>query len=537
MPQTAEGREVLPWNYVEGLREADRKRANPRCIIAQRGCQEKFLASNSDITIFGGARGPGKTFSLLLETLRDICNPHFNSVILRAEKGDFKGIIEKSSGLYSQFGTYNRAQNDMTWNFTNGGKQYLTYFSDPISDFKKRFQGQEYSYIGIDEITHITYEKFQYLKTTNRNPWGIRNRIYGTCNPDPDSWVRRFIDWWIGEDGYPIEARDGVRRYCFMGGSTPEEIVWGDTALEVYKQCKDVIDGQWKPAFSKLGFDKVSMFVKSVTFIRGKLEENTKLLSSDPAYLANLVQQDEEQRARDLDGNWNFRNTGDDMLKMGDMERWFDNAEQLGDKHRRCSCDIAFSGGDSLVMWLWIGNHVEDVFVCRTNAKKTIALVKTKLEEWGVREEDFVYDLNGLGQTFKGFFPRALPFNNMAAPEGKTEEERKRIKYVYANLKSQCAYLFVRSVQDGEMSINSELLAKKFSGDGYENLPLRQILMKERKALRADENASDKGFRLIGKPMMKHFVGHSPDYIESLLMFKLFTVRRTHVKPRGLWRL
>ena len=30
-------------------------------------------------------------------------------------------------------------------------------------------------------------------------------------------------------------------------------------------------------------------------------------MSSDPTYLANLVNQSDEQRARDLDGNWNTK--------------------------------------------------------------------------------------------------------------------------------------------------------------------------------------------------------------------------------------
>lgn len=117
---TNTGEPVLTYEYVELLR----KEKSPLRIIAQKGCQEKFLASTADFTIFGGNRGPGKTFSLLMDALKDIKNSHFSAAILRAEKGDFKGIIEKSSILYSQFGTYNKSQNDMTWNFDKGGKLF-----------------------------------------------------------------------------------------------------------------------------------------------------------------------------------------------------------------------------------------------------------------------------------------------------------------------------------------------------------------------------------------------------------------------------
>ena len=531
--RTKKGEPVLPYGHIELFRGSEK--LDPLKIMPQRGCQEKFLASNADITIFGGNRGPGKTFSLLMEALRDITDKDFNAVILRAEKGDFKGIIEKSSRLYSQFGTYNRSQNDMTWNFDKGGKLFLTYFSDPIDDFKKRFQGQEYAYIGIDEITHISYDKFKYILTDNRNSHGIRNRLYGTCNPDPDSWVRKFIDWWIGPDGLPLEERDGVLRYCFMDGNSPDSIFWGASPEEVYAQCREIIDSLWNPKFGELGFDKISMFVKSVTFIKGKLEENVILLKSDPNYLANLAQQDEEQRARDLEGNWNFKNAGDDMIKMADMERFFAAPYNLDDQKRRATCDIAFTGGDSLVLWLWVGWHVEDIFVCRDDAKTTLSVVKSKLREWGVLEEDFTYDLNGIGQTFKGFFPKAVPFNNLEAPVPADPSEKDGIKAVYANVKSQCAYLFAKKLIRGEVSINEDLLSMPFSGDGFDKWPLRRVLMQERKCVRKNEDSADKGFSLIQKKLMRRYVGHSPDYFESLIMRYIFELKKSiHHKPKGL---
>ena len=110
------------------------------------------------------------------------------------------------------------------------------------------------------------------------------------------------------------------------------------------------------------------MFVKSVVFIRARLEDNIKLIEADSNYAANLAQQDEESRARDLEGNWNFKAAGDDILKIEHMERFFNNSAQYGDNKRRVACDIAYEGGDNLVLWLWIGNHIEDVYVSRDNS-------------------------------------------------------------------------------------------------------------------------------------------------------------------------
>lgn len=533
------GSQVLSFDEMDAIRKAESAIPNPHIVYPQAGCQEKFLSSNADITIFGGSRGGGKSFALLLEALKDVNHPHFNAIVMREEKDDLENLINESENIFTQFGRYNKSKDDMTWNFNYGGHLHFGIYSQDLKAFKKKYQGKQYAYIGIDEITHIPYSKFKYIITDNRNAYGIRNRVYGTCNPDPDSWVRKFIDWWIGLDGYPIEERDGMVRYCFMEGNTTNSIIWGETPEEVYEQCKGTIEKLWKPSYEKLGFNKRTMFIKSVTFIYGKLEENVKLLASDPNYVANLAQQDATQRGRDLGGNWDVRTGGDDLLTLDDMEAFFTTEDLTNTQDappRRASADIAFTGGDSLVMWLLDGWNIADVFVCRNDSKTTLGLVKAKLSAWGVREENFTYDLNGLGQMFRGFFPRAIPFNNMAAAIPRNNEEKSVIRNLFGNLKSECAYMLIERIKNKTISISPRLLDLRFSGDGFEKMPLRNILIKERKALRQESSTSDKSFSLVKKGQMKLYVGHSPDYIEALLMSMVFSLHRQR-RRAGLWKL
>ena len=526
------GDPVYSYEYIEALRVSDRKKANPLKIIAQRGCQEKFLASSSDITIFGGSRGGSKSFSLLMESLKDIYNPYYNSILLRNEKDDLLDLINTSYILYGQMGQYNKSISDMTWYFKNGGKLKFSYLADSYDDFKKRFQGKQYSFIGIDEITHCSYEKFKYLITCNRNAYGIRNRFYGTCNPDPDSWVRKFIDWWIGEDGLPIDERDGIIRYCFMEGDSPDSIYWGNTPEEVYNQCKHIIDPLWKDAYEELGFNKVTMYVKSVTFIQGRLEENIKLIASDPNYAANLSQQNEEQRARDLEGNWNFKATGDDLIKMSDMDRFYSASAQIEKGIRYVSADIAFEGGDFCVMWLWIDLHIKDVFVMRENSANTETMFMAKLNEWGVSEENVIYDYWGVGQAISGHVKRAVKFTGTQKPE-------KQFENSYKNIKSQCAEMLAHYIQDGKISIEPRLLDLKFSGKKgkYQKVALKDILMKERKCIRHKDNSNIGGFELINKEGMIKAVGYSPDFFESLIYRMYFEINKKKIfKPKGMLR-
>ena len=509
----------LVWNFeYVGEQEC--------CCIAVDNANSLFMAEDFIVT------HNSKSFSLLMESLKDITNGKFNAILLRNERDDLQDLVNTSYQLYDSFGTYNRSINDMTWNFYNGGKLKFSYYAGSYEDFETRFRGRQYSYIGIDEITQIAYRKFKFLVTCNRNAYGIRNRFYGTCNPDPDSWVRKFIDWWIDEDGLPIAEKDGVIRYCFMDGETPDQIYWGSTPEEVYEQCKDIIDPLWKDEYEALGFNKITMFVKSATFIKGKLEENIALISSDPNYVANLAQQDEEQRARDLEGNWNFKRTGDDMIKMEDMEKFYNNSEQTMNGVRYVSADIAFEGGDFCVMWLWEGLHIKDIFVMRENSAKTEAMFAAKLIEWGVREENVVYDYWGVGQALSGHFKRAVKFTG-------TEKPKEPFDKSYKNVKSQCAEMLAHFIQDGKISIEPRLLDMKFSGKKgkYSNTPLRQILMKERKCIRHKDNSSLGGFELVNKEGMIKAVGYSPDFFESLIYRMIFDVKTQHKKPKGLWML
>lgn len=457
------------------------------------------------------------TVMLLMNPMYNVNNPYFNGIILRKEKDDLSNIIRESANIYGHKGEYNRSVQLMQWNFYSGAQIKFSYYADTYEDFCDRFQGRQYAYIGVDEITQMEWEKFKYLITTNRNGAHIRNRILGTCNPDPESWVRKFIDWWIGEDGYPIPERNGVVRYCFMGGDTPEEITWGNTRMEVYKKVKDKIDD----LVGKNDTDSPeNIYIKSAVFVRAELDDNIALLTSSPEYKANLAQQSDEQRERDFKGNWNFKAMGDDLVKVSHMQRCFNNAAILGDNVRRMTIDVAFTGGDAAVMWLWIGWHVADVYVCRVDAKSLLVAIDTKREEWRVAEENIVYDLQGIGQYLKGFYKKAKPFNNIQAVDDK-------YKGMYNNIKSQCAFTFADKLIQGEISFESSMLKRRFSGKNFTNLELDKILLQERKILRADESKADQGKCLIKKEQMKSnsILGRSPDFMESLLMRMLFELK------------
>jgi hypothetical protein len=159
------------------------------------------------------------------------------------------------------------------------------------------------------------------------------------------------------------------------------------------------------------------------------------------------------------------------------------------------------------------------------DAKSTVDFTKALLDRWSVREDNFAYDLIGVGQVLKGFFPKAIPFNAKEAVEDK-------YKGMFYNIKAQAFQLFADHIKDGTYSIEPSLLKRRFSGKGYENRTLEEILNEERRCIRFRE---DDPTRVIDKvKSMKRIIHRSPDFIEGATIREIFNIKQTRHKPRNL---
>lgn len=207
------------------------------------------------------------------------------------------------------------------------------------------YQGSQIVLVAFDELTHFDEDVFWYMFSRIRSDSGVDGYVRATTNPDPDSWVREFIDWWIGEDGLAIPERSGkIRWFIRVNG----ECIWGDSRMELLKYQ---FDGEIT-AVDKTHNDASELFIldendskaqtvvtpgqegvlyvakstkeffrwddesyqyirlnqpKSVTFILSTLQDNKILMRNDPSYLANLQSLPLVEQERLLGGNWNIR--------------------------------------------------------------------------------------------------------------------------------------------------------------------------------------------------------------------------------------
>jgi predicted phage terminase large subunit-like protein len=266
----------------------------------QPGKQTEFLSSPADIVIYGGAAGGGKSHGLLLEPMRHYYTNWFNAVIFRRESVQIRqsgGMWDKATELYGLLGAHMK-EGALEIQY---GKAHLKFSHIEYEKDVLKYQGSEICMLGFDELTHFSESQFFYMLSRNRSTCGVRPYVRATCNPDPDSWVKHFIQWWIDADsGYPIEERSGVIRWFVRDNDT---LVWDDTKEELIEKYKH----------------DEGVMPKSVTFISANIHDNQILLKSDPAYLGNLKAQGVVLQERLLKGNWNIRLGAGMMFKR----EWF----------------------------------------------------------------------------------------------------------------------------------------------------------------------------------------------------------------------
>lgn len=195
------------------------------------------------------------------------------------------GILDKCLQLFPKIDPKVRWKSqDNKFVFSSGAEIYLRhfeYFKDHVN-----WQGTEYTEILCDEGTQFEEEMVLYCMSRLRNPnCPVKPRLRITCNPDKNSYLRKWVDWYIDEEGYPIEERCGVKRYFIRRDNT---FIWGDTREEIIEKYK--VDPK---------------IVLSFTFINATVKDNPVVLENNPEYVGWLESLGRVEKARLLFGNWN----------------------------------------------------------------------------------------------------------------------------------------------------------------------------------------------------------------------------------------
>ncbi len=219
--------------------------------------------------MFGGSAGPGKTKALLWEAIRKADqNPGCDTLLLR------RTYSELESSLLNYFRrdvpkkcyrSYNEAKHVVTWH--NGSTTRFGYCRNENDVYQ--YQGAEFLFIGLDELTHFTLKQWQFLTSRNR------------C-PIPGSVA------------------------CMAGASNPGNIghAW--------------VKALWVDKTPPAGFERPEKYKSGdYQFIRARIDDNP-IYANDAEYRRTLEALPEHLRRAFLDGDWDvFAGQYFDVFEIG----------------------------------------------------------------------------------------------------------------------------------------------------------------------------------------------------------------------------
>ena len=482
-------------------------------IKPQPGFQESFLSSPADVVIGGGAAGAGKSFALLMESLRHSGNARFKAVIFRRTIPQIKnegGLWDTSKELFlglrdSSGRSAKPTEQPPKWRFPSGATLLFSHLEHENS--KLAWDGAQVAMLGFDELIHFTSSQFFYLIGRNRSASGVKPYIRATTNPQTSGWVKRLISWWIYPDDYelfelrgmPIPDRAGLLRYFFRHN---EVMYWGDSVQDVLDSLPDDILAICKPAF-----------VKSLTFIPGTLDDNKALTDTDPGYEGNLFAQDKKHGRRLRVGCWFDVEGENELYRYEDLQDMFTNTFVLGGE-KYMTADIAMEGSDSFRVGIWDGLRLERMYSWAKSDGKMIWETMERLShEHRVPGKNIVFDTNGVVNFLKGFFKSSFDFRSQALPLEELDDRGNSVKVNYKDLRTQCAFWLSKSIGRQELYISC--------GTDIE----RDLIIEEFEIhKKLGENSSGR-LIITSKPEIKAAIRRSPDYFDMIMMRMVFLIK------------
>jgi len=211
--------------------------------------QLDFINCDDFEALFGGGVGGGKSSGLLMAYLKYVWYPGYRGIILRKTLGESKlagGPLQRSKEWFTNTdAVWN--EDAKTWTFPSGAT--LTFGYLERDDDVYRYQGTEWHFVGIDELTHMSKDAYEWMvyqrmrRTAQDKEAGIVLRARSTANPigpgyewvtkhfvDPGDPTRKYIASTL-HDNPGLDVEDYLKK---LGNLSPE-------------QQRRMIDGIWTP--------------------------------------------------------------------------------------------------------------------------------------------------------------------------------------------------------------------------------------------------------------------------------------------------
>jgi len=220
---------------------------------ANEGPQTDFLAAPERDVLYGGAAGGGKSYAMLIDPLRFAHREAHRALILRRSMPELRELIDKSRELYPKaFPGCKYKEVEKLWNFPSGAKVEFGFLERDADVY--RYQGQAYSWIGFDEITHLPTEfGWNYLASRLRTT-DSEITPYMRCTANPGgvgaTWVKkRYVDPYPPNESFT--GKDNLTRKFIPARLEDNPYLAEDGRYEEMLQAlpptqrKQLLEGNW----------------------------------------------------------------------------------------------------------------------------------------------------------------------------------------------------------------------------------------------------------------------------------------------------
>lgn len=161
-----------------------------------------LLMNNALEILYGGAAGGGKSVYQLAAALQFVDIPGYSAILFRKTYADLSlpgALISMSKDWLMPFvetGEVKWSEKDKKYTFPSGATLAFGYLESENDCY--RYQGAEFQYIGMDEVTHIAPSNYRYLFSRLRKSkkLDVPLRFRATANPGGeygDYYYQRFF--------------------------------------------------------------------------------------------------------------------------------------------------------------------------------------------------------------------------------------------------------------------------------------------------------------------------------------------------------
>ena len=420
--------------------------------------KKQFLAlqhltdeTTREIGYGGGASGGKSYLGCIWVALSCISNKDVGYVIGRKELTTLKKttlitLFKAFKELQIKEGAYSYNQQNNVITFVNGSQIFLMDLDYKPSDpLYTRFGGLELTGAFIDESNECQEEAISIIRTRLGRRGTLKPKLLETFNPSKNHIYKRYY--------LPHVKGDMPSHRVFIPALATDNPYTSEDYIE-------------------------------------------QLKSSDPI-----------TRARLLDGNFEYDDDPNTLIKLESIYDLFTNT--IADTPKKyLTADIARYGQDKTVIYCWQGLKVYKV---NYYSKQDLITTATKIKEMLATEQipysHCIIDEDGVGGGVldsiggaRGFMGASKPLQLNSFINGQ------KMFGNFTNLKAQCSFKLAEVINDHKMAIQID--------DAY----VKNALIEELQQIKQKNPDNDGKKAVIGKDTIKENIGRSPDFSDALMM-------------------